>query len=128
MKRLMLCAYLAVWASAASAQAPRLRVDLGCQPTETALTYLCTLDISDAAGKPVDGAAITLSADMPSMPMAHNVRPVKAEPVADQPGRYQGRLTLEMLGEWAVKLRVESPRPDVLIRKLDFQKDKVSAR
>jgi YtkA-like len=128
MKRLMLCAYLAVWASAAAAQAPRLRVDLGCQPTEIALTYLCTLDISDAAGKPVDGAAITLSADMPSMPMAHNVRPVKAEPVADQPGRYHGRLTLEMLGEWAVKLRVESPRPDVLIRKLDFQKDKVSAR
>jgi YtkA-like protein len=128
MKRLMLCASLAVWASAASAQAPRLRVDLGCQPTETALTFLCTLDVSDAAGKPVDGAAITLSADMPSMPMAHNVRPVKAAPVTGQPGRYQGHLTLEMLGEWAVKLRLEAPRPDVVIRKLDFQKDKVSAR
>ena len=74
----------------------------------------------------MDGAEVTLSADMPSMPMAHNVIPVRAQPVPGRPGSYQGRITLEMPGEWAVRLRFEAPRPDVVVRKLDFQKDKVS--
>ena len=88
--------------------------------------FLCTVDVTDSAGRPVDGIEVTLSADMPSMPMAHNVSPVKAQPVLGRPGSYQGRITLEMLGEWAVKLRFEAPRPDVVVRKLDFQKDKVA--
>ena len=94
------------------------------------MTWLISVCITttsiEPAGRPVDGVEVTLSADMPSMAMAHNVRPVKALPVPGQPGSYQGRLTLEMLGEWAVKLRFEAPRPDVVVRKLDFQKDKVS--
>lgn len=127
MRHLVTGTFLAALAcTAAAQQAPRLRVDLGCQPTELSLTYLCTLTIADAAGKPVDGVEVTLSADMPSMPMAHNVPPVKAQPVPGQAGSYQGRLVLEMTGEWVVRLRFESPRPDVVVRKLDFQKDKVS--
>jgi YtkA-like len=125
-KRLVASVCLAAFTSAASAQAPRLRVDLNCQPTEASLMFLCTVDVTDSAGRPVDGIEVTLSADMPSMPMAHNVSPVKVQPVLARPGSYQGRITLEMLGEWAVKLRFETPRPDVVVRKLDFQKDKVS--
>ncbi len=126
MRRVAVAACLAVLVSVASAQVPRLRVDLGCQPTEASLVFLCTVDVADPAGKAVEGVEVTLSADMPSMPMAHNVRPVKAEPVAGRPGRYQARITLEMTGEWAVRLRFDAPRPDVVVRKLDFQKDKVS--
>jgi hypothetical protein len=126
MRRLVIGACLAVIASAASAQAPRLRVELGCQPTEASLVFLCTVDVADPAGKPIDGVAVTLSADMPSMPMAHNVSPVKVQPVPGKPGSYQGRITLEMLGEWAVRLRFDAPHRDVVVRKLDFQKDKVS--
>ena len=125
MRRLIAGASLAALASAASAQPARLRADLACQPTEAALTFLCTVDVADASGSPVDGVDVTLSADMPSMPMTHNVSPVKARPVADRPGSYQARIALEMLGEWSVKLRFETPRPDVVVRKLDFQKDKV---
>jgi hypothetical protein len=125
-KRLIAGASLAAVAAVASAQVPRLRIDLGCQPTEAPLTFLCTVAVIDSADKPVDGVEMTLSADMPSMPMAHNVSPVKAQPVAGRPGSYQGRLTLEMLGEWAVRLRIEAPRPDIVVRKLDFRKDKVS--
>lgn len=62
---------------------------------------------------------------MPSMPMAHNVAPVKVQPVPGQAGSYQGRLVLEMTGEWVVRLRFDTPRPDVVVRKLDFQTDKV---
>jgi hypothetical protein len=124
--RLIASVSLLAFAFAASAQSPRLRVDLGCTPTEVALTYLCTVGVTDSADRPVDGAEITLSADMPSMPMAHNVSPVKAQPVPGRSGSYQARLTLEMLGEWAVRLRFETPHRDVVVRKLDFQKDKAS--
>jgi hypothetical protein len=126
MRHLALSALLATFAGTAAAQPARPHVDLSCQPTEVSLTYLCTMTITDPAGSPVDGAEVTLSADMPSMPMAHNVTPVKAQPVSGQPGSYQGRLVLEMTGEWVVRLRFEAPRPDVMVRKLDFQKDRVS--
>lgn len=126
MRRWFLAATSCVFAAPTLAQGPRLRVDLVCQPTGTSLVYLCTVGISDASGKPVDGVDMTLSADMPSMPMAHNVKPVKAQPVTGKPGTYQSRIELEMLGEWAVKLQVKAPRPDIVVRKLDFQKDKVA--
>ena len=126
MRRLVAWAALAAVASPTSAQAPRLHVDLSCRPAEASLTFLCTVGVADPTGKPVDGAEIMLTADMPSMPMAHNVSPVRALPVPGQPGSYQGRIALEMLGEWVVKLRFEAPRSDVIARKLDFQKDKVS--
>lgn len=121
---IMLSAAL-TFTSIASAQTPHLGVDFNCQPAEASLTYLCTVGVSDSAGKPIENAEVTLSADMPSMPMAHNVNPVKAQSVPGQPGRYQGRVTLAMLGEWAVKLRFQAPHQDVVVRKLNFQKDKV---
>lgn len=127
MRWLIAGASLVALAFAASAQSPRLRVDLGCTPTERALTYLCTVAVADSAGRPVDGVQVTLSADMPSMPMVHNVSPVTAQPVAGRPGSYEGRITLEMSGEWAVRLRFDAPHRDVVVRKLDFQKDKVSS-
>lgn len=121
-----LAATLATVAFAASAQAPRLGIDVGCRPTATALTFLCAVTVADPQGRPVDGAEIVLSADMPSMPMAHTVSPVKARPVPGRPGVYEGAITLEMLGEWALKLRLDAPRRDVVVRKLDFQADRVS--
>jgi hypothetical protein len=70
-------------------------------------------------GQPLSGAQITVGADMPSMPMAHNVKPVKAKP-AKRPGEYEARLDLEMLGEWAVKLRLAGPVRDQLILHYEF--------
>jgi hypothetical protein len=70
-------------------------------------------------GQPLIGAQITVGADMPSMPMAHNVRPVKAKPGA-KPGEYTAKLDLEMLGEWAVKLRLAGPVKDQLVLLYDF--------
>ena len=126
MRHLALAAATCLHATSAGAQAPSHRVDLGCQPTGAPLVYLCTVGVADAAGKPVDGADLILSADMPSMPMAHSVKPVKAQAVAGKPGAYACRIELEMLGEWAVKLQFKAPRPDVVVRKLDFQKDRVT--
>jgi hypothetical protein len=126
MTRLLLAACLCASSISASAQTPRLHIDLGCQPTDKELVYLCTVRLAEGMSRLVDGADLVVSADMPSMPMAHNVKPVPARPVAGKPGTYEARLELEMLGEWAVKLQFRAPRPDVVVRKLDFQKDRVT--
>jgi len=68
----------------------------------------------------VSGAEVSVGADMPSMPMAHNVKPVKAKPGA-APGEYDARIELEMYGEWALKLNVRGPARDVIVKKLDFR-------
>jgi hypothetical protein len=108
-------------ALAAPAAAQRLAAEVDCRPTPHDLVYDCRIALAEAAsGKPVSGADVSLGADMPTMPMAHNVRPVKAQP-ASEPGQYTARLELEMYGEWALRIAVRSPVRDVIVKKLDFR-------
>ena len=100
----------------ALAQAPK--ADLQCKATGTDFVFDCTIRVT-RGGKPLEGARITVGADMPSMPMAHNVKPVKAHP-AQAPGEYKAQLDLEMLGVWAVKLRLAGPVRDQLILHYEF--------
>jgi hypothetical protein len=107
---------LALLPGLALAQAPK--ADLRCKPTGTDFVYDCTIRVT-RGGKPLEGARITVGADMPSMPMAHNLKPVKAKP-GKVPGDYEAKLDLEMPGEWAVKLRLGGPLKDQLILLYDF--------
>lgn len=100
----------------ALAQTPK--ADLQCKPTGTDFVFDCTIRVT-RGGKPLEGARITVGADMPSMPMAHNVKPVKAVP-AQVPGEYRAKLDLEMLGVWAVKLRLAGPVRDQLVLHYEF--------
>jgi hypothetical protein len=119
MKRLLSLAALAVAAGPAWAQ--RLAADVDCRPTPRDLVYDCRIALKDAkTGEPVSGAEIAVGADMPSMPMAHNVRPVKAK-AGSVPGAYEVRIELEMFGEWALRLNVRGPARDVIVKKLDFR-------
>ena len=86
---------------------------LECRYAGTDFVYDCRI-VLERGGQPLSGAEITVGADMPSMPMAHNVKPVKAKPTS-KPGEYQARLELEMPGEWAVKLRLAGPVRDQLV-------------
>ncbi len=95
------------------ALAQRVKAELACAFTGTDFVYDCAINLKRGAN-PLSGAQITLSADMPSMPMMHNVAPVKAKP-GRNPGEYEARLDLEMTGEWAVKLRLAGPVRDVLV-------------
>jgi hypothetical protein len=97
---------------------------LDCKPTRTDFVYDCIIHL-ERQGKPLQGVVITVGADMPSMPMAHNVKPVKAKP-GGKPGEYEAKLDLEMLGEWAVKLRLAGPVRDQLI--LHYEFDEKGAR
>lgn len=77
----------------------------------------CTVRLRGMDGAPLTGAAVTLGASMPSMPMAHHVHAVKAAPTGT-PGDYRGRLALEMSGIWAVQVDVAGPVRDRVARTL----------
>ena len=104
---------------AGPAWAQKTDADVACKHTGTDFIYDCTIRLT-RDGKPLSGAQISVGADMPSMPMAHNIKPVKDRP-GKSPGEYQARLDLEMKGEWAVKLRLSGPVRDQIIKKMRFE-------
>jgi hypothetical protein len=120
--RRFVCALLALTALPAAAQG--IRGELDCKFTGTDFVYDCVIRLA-RGGAPLVGAQISIGADMPSMPMAHNIKPVKAKP-GGKPGEYEARLDLEMTGEWAVKLRLSGPLRDQLV--LHYEFDEKGAR
>lgn len=112
-------AFLGLILLALPAAAQRLDAEADCKPTKTDLVYECRFVLRESrTGKPVSGAELAVGADMPSMPMAHNVKPVRAAPGA-APGEYTARIELEMFGEWALKLDVRKPVRDRIVKKFD---------
>jgi hypothetical protein len=112
---------LAFAGGVSSASAAETSADVTCKPTAKSLVYACTITLRDGAGgPPLQGIDLTVGADMPSMPMAHNVRPVKAKPGA-APGVYEAELELEMHGDWALRLRLAGARTDLVVRRLRFE-------
>ena len=107
---LLLCATLP------AAAAPRPQVDLQCEAFGMGPQLECTVRLR-ASGAPLVGAQVTLGASMPSMPMAHTVKPAAAAPTG-QPGEYRGRLELQMNGVWAVQVDVAGPLRDRVVRSL----------
>jgi hypothetical protein len=117
MKRAL--ALMLLGAAPTAALAQRLDAEVDCKPTTHDLVYDCRFVLKEAkTGKLVSGAELAVGADMPSMPMAHNVKPVKAAPSA-APGEYTARIELEMFGEWALKLDVRKPMRDRIVKKFD---------
>ena len=60
-----------------------------------------TITLTDASGKPVDGAIVALDLLMPAMPMGQN-KPL-ADPLGG--GRYRVRAAYSMLGDWKTTVR-----------------------
>jgi YtkA-like len=98
----------------------RARAFIDCKATAEKLVYDCIIKLSNArTAAPLEAAAVTVGADMPSMPLAHNVRPVVAK-ATGTPGEYHVRLALEMFGDWAVRLRISGTLRDQLVEIKDF--------
>ena len=115
---LLAAAALLVAASAGAAERAKAKVD--CKEAGEKHVYDCTIMLTGKkSGKPMDGAKITIGADMPSMAMAHNIRPVTAEPMG-KPGMYHARIKLDMLGEWALKMDISGPTRDRIIHVMRF--------
>ena len=96
--------------------AERLDSDVSCRATDRNLVYDCTIVLKGKkSGEPIEGAEISIFADMPSMPMAHNVPPVTAK-AASEPGVYRARLRIEMLGEWTLRLQISGSVRDLIVK------------
>lgn len=99
----------------------RPSVDVKCKATDDDFVYHCMFKVVGRKSKePMEGVDFSVSADMPSMPMAHNIPPFKPQPVDGKPGMYHGNLELEMMGEWALKMEFKAPARDILIEKFTF--------
>jgi hypothetical protein len=98
----------------------RVQADLSCEMVGSSLEIDCTVRLR-RHGQPLDGAEVTLGATMPSMPMAHSVRPAPAKPTGRAPGEYLGRLDLEMTGVWAVQVDVSGPARDRIVRRIRLE-------
>jgi hypothetical protein len=118
----LLLATAAVLALGGAARAQeRMGAEVNCMRVGKSMAYDCVLVLlGKTSGQPIQGAAIVVGADMPSMPLAHNVKPVKAEPTGN-PGEYKFRVELAMHGEWALKLRLSKPRQDLIVHKMMFK-------
>ncbi len=100
--------------------AERKIAEVECKPAGQKLVYDCMITVkAKKSGTPIADAEFKVGADMPSMPGAHNFRPVPAEPHG-MPGMYRARLQLEMTGEWTLKLDFTKPNRDRVIKKLHF--------
>ena len=112
---------LALVPAVALSAGERPMVSVDCKPTDEKLVFHCTFDVMGRKShQPIEGAAFKVNTDMPTMPLAHNVRPIRPEPVDGKPGSYEGRLELEMLGEWAIKMTFDEPVRDIVIEKVTF--------
>ncbi len=113
----------AAWLLCAAAPAvagERAAAEIDCEPTAESLVYSCTITVTGRkSAEPVLADTLTVKADMPSMPMAHNLRPVAAMPVTGEPGRYMAVLELEMHGEWALAVEVNGETADSAVRVRD---------
>lgn len=121
--RLMLLVFLFI---SAPVLAQRTEADLKCNYSGKDFIYDCIIRLS-RGGEPLSGAQLSVGADMPSMPMAHNLKPVKARP-GKKPGEYAARLDLEMPGEWTLKLRLAAPVRDLLIVHYNFTESGTAPR
>ncbi len=120
MLRLLTTAAFAVACAAMALAADRAKAAVECKPADSKFAYDCTIKLTNArSSAPLEKAEVVVGADMPSMPMAHNVKPVTAKPTG-RPGEYEARLQLEMFGDWAVRLKVEGALRDQLVVMKNF--------
>lgn len=102
----------------------RAKAEVSCRPAEK-LQYDCVIKLANSrTSEPLSGLTLTVSADMPSMPGAHNVRPVKATEEQDK-GTYRARIALEMYGDWALRLELSGAVRDRVVKLLRFESDRV---
>ena len=93
--------------------------EVQCNSTEEKLIYDCMISLKDTKTKEkISGAKFMVSADMPSMPGAHNVKPVIAHSMGL--GKYHVILNLEMYGEWILKMDFTKPRRNRIVKKIIF--------
>src|SRR5258708_3414438 len=114
MQRVVLFLFVLVPAAAIA----QTRADMQCKSAGKELIYNCVIRLA-RADQPVSGAQLTVEAEMPSMPEAHKLKPVKGR-AGKGPGEYLVRLDLGMPGEWALRVRLSGPVRDQVVLRYTF--------
>ena len=94
-----------------------------CTATSKKFQYNCNVLFLHKK-KPMSGYSGIVGATMPSMAMAHNVKPVKFTEREGMAGHYEFIIQLEMLGEWMFQYDISQPKRDMVMEKLIFDKTK----
>ena len=66
-----------------------------------------TLSFTDAAGKPVDAGAVSVNFFMPAMGTMAAMNDAATLTTSGTPGVYNGKVKLQMAGEWQVQIAFE---------------------
>ena len=94
-----------------------------CTATSKKFQYNCNVLFINKK-ELMSGYSGIVGATMPSMAMAHNVRPVKFTEKEGMAGHYEFTIQLEMLGEWMFQYDITNPKRDRVLEKLVFDKTK----
>ena len=104
-----------------SPAADKKSAQVECAATDVRLTYDCIITLRNKkTGQAIKDAEFSVSADMPSMPGAHTVKPVSV--MSQGMGIYHAKLVLEMYGEWALTIDFTQPERDRLVTKITITK------
>ena len=97
-----------------------------CTATSKKFQYNCNV-LFFHKKEPMSGYSGIVGAKMPSMAMAHNVKPVKFSEKEQMAGHYEFTIQLEMLGEWMIQFDIAIPKRDRVMEKLIFNNTKSTA-
>ena len=115
---------LALWFLVISTSSPAAGKKSGqveCAATDVRLAYDCIITLTNKkTGQTIKDAEFTVSADMPSMPGAHTVKPVAV--MNHGMGMYHVQLVLVMYGEWALIMDFTLPKRDRVVTKVTITK------
>ena len=92
-----------------------------CRATNEKFQYNCKV-IFLQKQEPITGYSGLVGASMPSMAMAHSVKPVEFFEKEKMPGHYEYTIQLEMLGEWMLQYDISQPKRNRVLEKLTFDK------
>ena len=122
--RFLLVVGLALWFLVISTSSPAADKKSGqveCAATDVRLAYDCIITLTNKKTRQtIKDAEFTVSADMPSMPGAHTVKPVAV--MNHGMGMYHVQLVLEMYGEWALIMDFTLPKRDRVVTKVAITK------
>ena len=92
-----------------------------CRATNEKFQYNCRVVFLQKQ-EPITGYSGLVGANMPSMAMAHSVKPVEFFEKEKMPGHYEYTIQLEMLGEWMLQYDISQPKRNRVMEKLTFDK------
>ena len=104
-----------------SPAADKKSAQVECAATDIRLAYDCIITLTNKkTGQAIKDTEFTVSADMPSMPGAHAIKPVAV--MNHGMGMYHVQLVLEMYGEWALTMDFTQPNRDRVVTKVTITK------